>query len=130
MFFIIMLPSAGRSCIFNHAQKHREKFSDLTLHEYLETMQFAQRLVSFYKEKGFRAHIFNKSGHRAGQTVPHWHEHLIFTSTKTQEFLGKLAIFKSMLIGSSPLSAQQLSGKIFKIREELQDITQESGMLS
>ncbi len=101
---------------------HRLKFSDLTETEYLEAMQLSQKLISFYKDKGCHtAYLFDKTGAEAGQSVPHWHEHLIFAATKTQELFGKLTILKNMLIGSSPLSEKELQARVQSLQNELKE---------
>lgn len=101
-------------------KEHRLTFSDLSQEEYLEVVQLCQKLISFYKEKEFKAvYLFNKSGTEAGQSVLHWHEHVVFTATKTQELFGKLTILKNMLFGSSPLSKQELQTQVELLRNEL-----------
>ena len=101
-------------------KQHRLKFSDLTETEYLENMQLSQKLIRFYNDKGYHtAYLFDKTGAEAGQAVPHWHEHLIFTATKTQEFFGRLTILKNMLIGSSPLPEKELQTRVQSLKIEL-----------
>ncbi len=103
-------------------KQHRPSFSDLTQTEYLETMQLSQKLVNFYRDKGCpTAYLFDKTGARAGQSVPHWHEHIVFTATKTQEWLGRLSIFKNMLFGSSPLSDKELQTRVAELKVELRE---------
>ncbi len=107
-------------------KEHRSRFSDLTESEYLESMRLAQKLIIFYKDKGYdTTYLFDKSGAQAGQTVPHWHEHVVFTATKTQEFFGKLTVLKNMLIGSSPLSQKELQFRVFLLRKELTKVLTE-----
>lgn len=103
-------------------KEHRSKFSDLSRTEYLESMQLSQKLIKFYKEKGYNtAYIFDKNGVESGQTVPHWHEHIVFTATKTQDFIGKLTVLKNMFIGSSPLPQKELQTKVQLLRKELNE---------
>lgn len=102
---------------------HHSKFTDLTETEYLESMQLSQKLVNFYKGKGYHtAYLFDKTGAEAGQTVPHWHEHVIFTATKTQEFLGQLTVFKNMIFGSSAIPQQELQTRVQSLKTELADV--------
>lgn len=104
-------------------KQHHSRFSDLTQTEYLESMQLAQKLVSFYKSKGYQtAYLYDKTGAEAGQTVPHWHEHVVFTATKTQDFFGKLIVLKNMLIGSSPLPQKELRTRVQLLRQELSEV--------
>lgn len=101
-------------------KEHREKFSDLTLEEYLEANEVAQKLIRYYANKGYAtAYLFDKNGPDAGQTVPHWHEHLVFTASKTEEVLGKLKVFKNMLFYSSPLPPQELQQRVQALKAEL-----------
>jgi len=106
------------------AKKHRETFADLSEGEYVESMQLSQKLIRFYEEKGYpTAYLYHKSGVRAGQTIPHWHEHLIFVNTKIQEFVAKLRVLKGTLICSSfPLSQKELQSRVASLKEELLEI--------
>lgn len=104
-------------------KQHRSKFSDLTETEYLESMHLSQKLVRFYKDKGYHtAYLFDKTGAEVGQTVPHWHENVVFTATKTQEFFGRLTVLKKMLFGSSPLSQKELQIRVQSLRKELSEV--------
>lgn len=101
-------------------KQHRKGFSDLTETEYLEAMQIVQKLVDFYKNKGYPiAYIFDKTGTEAGQTVPHWHEHVVFASNEKEEFFSKLTVLKNMIFSSSPLPQDELKIKVQSLREEL-----------
>lgn len=100
--------------------RHAKKFNDLTLEEYQEASDLSRKLVCLYKNEGFHtAYLFNKSGKNAGQTVPHWHQHLVFTATKTQEFFGKLTVLKNMLFGSSVLPEAELKARVEALRTKL-----------
>jgi diadenosine tetraphosphate (Ap4A) HIT family hydrolase len=101
-------------------KQHRSNFSELTQEEYLESMELSQKLIKFYKNKGYStAYLFDKTGVEAGQTIPHWHEHVVFTATKVQDYLGKLTVFKNMLIKASPLRKQELQTRVKSLKEEL-----------
>lgn len=104
-------------------KRHRVGFSDLTETEYLEAMQLSQKLVSFYKDKGYDiAYMFDKTGIEAGQTVPHWHEHIVLAETKTQEFFAKLTVLKNMLFYSSPMPEEELKTRVESLRKELAEV--------
>ena len=101
-------------------KSHCSKFSDLTKIEYLEAMALSQKLINFYKIKRYAtAYLFDKSGKEAGQTVPHWHEHIVFTNTKTQEFFGKLTVLRNMIFGSWPLSKMELTWRVVTLKKDL-----------
>ncbi len=103
---------------------HRTRFTDITRDEYRESMQFATKLISHFKKtrKSSHAYLFHKTGRDAGQTVPHWHMHLIFAQTKAQDFLSKLQLVKNILFGSTPLKADLLQKRVLELREELRAI--------
>lgn len=104
-------------------KQHRPGFSDLTETEYLEAMDLVQNLVNFYTNKGYEiAYIFDKTGVEAGQTVPHWHEHVIFAASKTQEFMAKLMVLKNMLFSPSPMGEKELKNKVQSLRKELAEM--------
>ncbi|MDR2539591.1 MAG: HIT family protein [Chlamydiales bacterium] len=116
-------------------KKHREKFSDITEEEFLETSDLSQKLVNFYKNKAysqqdFAVYIFDKTGTLAGQTVPHWHQHHVFTTTKIQGIWGKLTILKNMIFGSSPLKPEELNAKVKQLREDFKNLSKKTENLS
>ena len=104
-------------------KKHRLNFSDLTEDEYNEAMLLSQRLVEYYRSKGFEtAYIFNKTGAEAGQSVPHWHQHVIFIANDPKDYFGKLNILKTMVFRSAPLPQEELKLRVESIRAELAPI--------
>lgn len=104
-------------------KEHRETFTHLTQEEYLETAQLASKVMTHFREKGFPvAHLFHKSGSAAGQTVPHWHLHLILSSSKEISTWEKVALLKNMIWGTSPLSDQELAKRVRNYQQELQKI--------
>ncbi|HEV3269434.1 MAG TPA: HIT domain-containing protein [Candidatus Rhabdochlamydia sp.] len=112
-------------------KRHCEKLSDLTEEEYAEVEELSQKLIHFYKSKNhdqqdFAAHIFDKTGALAGQTVPHWHQHHVFTITKIQGFWGKLTILKNMIFGSSPLKLEELNTKVEQLREDFKNLSEKT----
>lgn len=58
---------------------HKESISELTADEYLEAMQLVRKIVNYSQEEWPTSTLFllNKSGAPAGQTVGHWHLHVI-----------------------------------------------------
>lgn len=101
-------------------KEHRGTFADLTQDEYVEAASLSQKLVQYYKNKGFTiADLFNKAGKDAGQTVPHWHEHAVFVTNKTDEFFSKLKVLVKMLFFSSPIPPDELKKKVEALKIEL-----------
>lgn len=99
---------------------HHEKFSELTQEEYLEASELEQKLLRYYQADGYStANLFNKTGAEAGQTVPHWHQHIIFTAAKTEDLYGRLLILKNMTIGPSLLSQTELKDRVSSLNSEL-----------
>lgn len=60
-------------------KKHKPTFSELSASEYQEAMVLAQKIGDYFRKKHPQStlHLFHKSGEMAGQTVPHWHMHVI-----------------------------------------------------
>lgn len=85
---------------------HRQKFSDLKEEEYLENASLTKDLIEFYEgenKEHCAVHKYAKADKKAGQTIPHWHEHLVFTTSDVQERSGEWTIFRKMLLGPLPL---------------------------
>lgn len=101
--------------------EHRSTFRQLTESEYLEACGLAQQLINHFKatREIDSAYFLHKSGADAGQVVPHWHMHLIFTTNTRQDMLGKVTVLKNMLFGSQPLSPEELLNKVSELKEEL-----------
>ncbi|MEC7838584.1 MAG: HIT family protein [Chlamydiota bacterium] len=109
-------------------QKHKSKFSDLSESEYLEATKFAQNLMQHFTNARSIEDIYllHKTGVDAGQTVPHWHLHLILSANKTQDFFGKLTVLKNMLIGSSPMKGEELTERVQSLKKELKHLDNKS----
>lgn len=94
---------------------HKEKFSELSKEEFEEVQTFAKTLVEHYSEHKY--YRYNKTGSLAGQTVPHFHEHVVFVRPQ-HEFWGQLSVFLRMLIPPSPLSSLALAKKVSSLKTE------------
>lgn len=110
--------------------RHAKRFSDLTEEEYREASDLSQKLICHYRQEGINtAYLYNKSGKDAGQTVPHWHQHLVFTASKTDEFFVKLRVLKNMVMNmvwrSSPLSDAQLKTRVEGLRGKLSGLSEQ-----
>jgi diadenosine tetraphosphate (Ap4A) HIT family hydrolase len=101
-------------------KRHGAKFSHLTIAEYLEGNAITRKLQAHYRKKGMNTtYDYTKTGTQAGQTVAHTHKHLNFTATKTQEFFGKLRVFRNMFWAPSPLRKEALQLQVKTLRKEL-----------
>ncbi|MGR3973507.1 MAG: HIT family protein [Candidatus Rhabdochlamydia sp.] len=101
---------------------HREKFSDVTQEEYQEACALTQKLVDHFSEtrKTLKnVYLMNKTGIDAGQSVPHWHLHVVFSSNAAQNFWGRLTVLRNILFGSSPMKKEALEQKVSSLKEEL-----------
>lgn len=100
---------------------HRENFSSVTEEEYVESLELTQKIVQHYSQKGVNTvYLLNKSGKDAGQTVNHWHMHLIFSTNKAHDIWGKLSVLKNILFGSSPMKRAELEKKVTDLRQEFE----------
>lgn len=103
-------------------KEHRMGFPEITLDEYLECQQMTSKLLVYYEKKNFPiSYIFHKTGKYAGQTVPHWHQHVIFTPNQTYEFIGKLLVLRKMLFATQPLPDEELKELVSLYREQIQE---------
>lgn len=103
-------------------KNHRTGFPQLTLNEYLEAQEMSIKLMNYFTKKEFPiVYLFHKTGKLAGQTVPHWHEHLIFASNESNEFWGKLIIMSKKLFPSKALPENELKVLVNKYRQQVQE---------
>ncbi|MCB1213063.1 MAG: HIT domain-containing protein [Chlamydiia bacterium] len=111
---------------------HRTDFGTLSRDEYLEATDLAQKLMGHFSETRpiENCYLYHKTGADAGQTVLHWHLHLILTSSKSQDVFGKLTVLKNMIIGSSPISREELADRVRGFREEFEGIQNSSNLTS
>lgn len=101
-------------------KNHCPSFSLLNQREYLEAMRFSQKLIAFYRNQGIpKAFLLDKTGPAAGQTVFHWHEHLILIPSKTEELWSRLTMFKNMFIHAAPLSNNELKERVSFLKKDL-----------
>ncbi|MDN3506650.1 MAG: HIT family protein [Simkaniaceae bacterium] len=103
---------------------HKEKFSQLSEAEYIEACSLSRKLLQRLEENRsvVEVHHYHKTGVDAGQTVPHWHMHVVVITSKAQGFFGKLTVLKNMLIGSSPMKGDALSTKVKALQRELEGL--------
>jgi diadenosine tetraphosphate (Ap4A) HIT family hydrolase len=79
-------------------KNHHDDFKTVSWEEYNETEKMIRELMVIYKKEGYDTVVrFHKNGERAGQTVPHWHEHVIFTKSIAQRISGYLSTLFNIL---------------------------------
>ncbi|MDP1879762.1 MAG: HIT domain-containing protein [Parachlamydiaceae bacterium] len=103
-------------------KQHRETFTDVTQEEYCESLDLTGKLIDHFtttRKTVKNVYLLNKTGVDAGQTVKHWHLHVIFSTNKAQNFWGRITVIKNILLGSSPLKRDELAKKVGELREEL-----------
>jgi len=60
-------------------KRHRGNFNELTASEYSEAMQLATKITDYFHDfyPQSTLHLYHKTGQPAGQSVPHWHLHVV-----------------------------------------------------
>lgn len=109
-------------------KEHHKEFTDLSEDEYAETMELTSKLVWHFtgnRDSIKNVYLLNKTGKDAGQTVDHWHLHVIFSATTTQDIWGKLTVFKNILFGSSPMNGDALKARVSELKKELENLNKE-----
>lgn len=107
-------------------KQHRETFTEVSGQEYCESLELTSKLVDHFKEsrKSIKTvYLLNKTGIDAGQTVKHWHLHIIFSTNTAQDFWGKVTVFKNILLGSSPMKKEDLEQRVTTLRNELASLS-------
>ncbi|GAB5412130.1 MAG: hypothetical protein ChlgKO_12440 [Chlamydiales bacterium] len=102
-------------------KNHRPTFYQLSEEEYQESLIVVQKLLQHFSQTRsiYEAHLFHKSGKDAGQTVPHWHLHVVLTTSDWHTCLGKFSVLRNMLFTPSPLGDEELKTKVEKYRGEI-----------
>lgn len=106
-------------------KEHRETFPDVTQEEYCESLALTTKLVDHFsatRKTIKNVYLLNKTGIDAGQSVKHWHLHVVFSTNARQDFWGKLTVVKNILFGSSPMKNEDLLTKVDALRTELATI--------
>ncbi len=103
-------------------KEHRKDFRELTEDEYSEAERLSQFVINKLKEQGpiHQTYLFHKTGKEAGQTVEHWHLHLIATENTQNDVLSKLQFLFRMTFGASPLPANTLAQRVAHYQKLLQ----------
>ncbi|NRA90421.1 MAG: HIT family protein [Simkaniaceae bacterium] len=99
-------------------KRHCKGFSELTKEEHREAYLIAnyvsEKLKCYYEKEGSKiqnVYTYHKSGLDAGQSVFHFHLHLVMTQNRADELFGKLAVARNILFGLFPLSKEELEEK-------------------
>ncbi|MBX9923832.1 MAG: HIT family protein [Rhabdochlamydiaceae bacterium] len=103
-------------------KNHREAFTDVTKEEYCESLAITSKIVDHFikTRKNIKdVYFLNKTGVDAGQTVKHWHLHVIFSSNSAQNFWGRITFLKNILLGSAPMKKDSLAKRVGELRKEL-----------
>lgn len=87
------------------SKEHRPDFEMLTEEEHTEAFELSQmvttRLQEHFTENSLsKLYIYHKTGDEAGQSVKHWHMHLVFTQNIKQDIWGRLTVLRNILFGA------------------------------
>ncbi|MBA3957180.1 MAG: HIT domain-containing protein [Parachlamydiaceae bacterium] len=98
-------------------ERHVERFEELTQAE-LEGMSALQNhCLDQYKEAP-EITIFDKSGKEAGQTVPHWHQHLVVQERPLGKWTTLCRLVRNMLFGLPKLSKEDMSQATHELQKK------------
>ncbi len=103
-------------------KEHRTDFRELQEGEFVEALHWADKIVTHYVHQGFTCYLYHKTGAIAGQTVPHWHLHVVIVKPE-KDLKEKLHVAWRMLVGARPLPPAELSEHVHKLQLELQDLS-------
>ena len=98
---------------------HKEGLTELSQEEFEEVQTLAETLKQHYPNH--RCYRYNKTGSLAGQTVPHFHEHVVFVLPQ-DDFKGKLSVFLRMITPPQPLNSQQLSERVSELKFKFNEL--------
>lgn len=98
-------------------KRHCPTFQELTKDEYLETMALARKIALYFAAEAptYTIYLFHKNGERAGQSVPHWHLHLLAIEESGNN------IPKNGLIDISSVRGTGLSSPFYRAADDIKD---------
>lgn len=99
-------------------KQHAEKFSEVSLKAYLEASAYARQLLKKYGREGNVAYLYHKTGKEAGQTVPHWHMHVVIADSNSSLYNFAMVVYNT-LKGFLPIQSDELRQRVDTIRQEL-----------
>ena len=93
---------------------HRRDFRQLTEEEYAEAAQLSQFVIRKLRENQPTANVYmmHKTQLDAGQSIPHWHFHLITTDTPRSDFWSKAGFLWRMTFGAARLDNDELARRV------------------
>ncbi len=80
-------------------KEHRTNFDELKQEEYLEAQALTRQLILQFKQSGDAGFVimYHKTGRPAGQTVGHWHNHIVLIPKEPDTICEKLnLIFRTV----------------------------------
>lgn len=99
---------------------HHQRFEEVTKEEFESTSINTRMLLSHYQKKGCNTTYFYSKVGIAGQTVPHWHQHVVPLQSKMKERLGKINVFFRNIFGTKKLPDNVLISRVENYRKELE----------
>jgi diadenosine tetraphosphate (Ap4A) HIT family hydrolase len=104
-------------------KEHRTTLLELSREEFIEASIFTNNISHYFLTHGYQtAHIFHKNGVEAGQSVPHWHQHIVLTATSDEDFVFLFNLIKNALCGPTPLSEHDLAERVHEYSQLLRTI--------
>ncbi len=103
-------------------KKHRVDFKELQVQEYKEAMVLAKEIIYCFSKNRNNQEIFlvHKTGKDAGQTVFHWHMHIVISANYAHNLFYKLLILKNKMFGSTPMTDTELKERVEQLRAEFE----------
>jgi diadenosine tetraphosphate (Ap4A) HIT family hydrolase len=95
---------------------HKERFTELSSEEFGEMQEVASRIIELYPD--YICYRYHKTGELAGQSVKHFHEHLVFVKPQN-EWQGQLGAYLRMVKPPIPLGSEELKERVEEMRAKL-----------
>lgn len=93
-------------------KNHYERWEELPRRTYRRVLKQLQS--SSINNQGF--YVFDKTGRRTGQTIPHWYAQLIVLEQQPTSFWGKLRLLKHILFGAPSLPNETLQERVDQLK--------------
>ena len=94
-------------------KEHRTNFRSLTEEEYMEATKITKLMINSFA--GMKGYLYHKTGKDGGQSVFHWHQHIVFTSSDE-------SVAKALLthhLSPSILTNEQLQDRVNRFKSIL-----------